>query len=313
MESIGERVMEIIRYIDRETGQRCDEKVYGGRTLKLLYGDTLSSSIFGKILLPLMSRWPHFSKFYGWLQQYSFTKMQIKPFIKEYNVDVSEFEKSVDQFTCFNDFFTRKLKPEVRPVVPDEAIATIPADACYLFYPRIDLVDGFWVKGKKFQLAELLDDAQLAAKYEKGSMVIARLCPADCHRFHFPCSGFAGKTKAINGWLFAVHPIAIKKNVKLFSENKRTLCELSSDLFGKVVYMEIGATCVGTIHQTYQPEQMVKKGDEKGFFSFGGSSLVILFEPGVIQFDADLLEASSKQIEIFCLAGQSMGKLQEKF
>jgi phosphatidylserine decarboxylase len=163
------------------------------------------------------------------------------------------------------------------------------------------------VKGKKFDLATLLQDEELAAQYEEGSMVIARLCPMDYHRYHFPCDCYAGKTELINGWLYSVNPVAIKKNIDIFAENKRTLCELDSEKFGKVLFLEIGATCVGAIHQTYTPETQCAKGDEKGYFSFGGSSLILLFPPNSIQFDQDLLDATAAQIEVKCLVGQPMG------
>ena len=112
----------------------------------------------------------------------------------------------------------------------------------------------------------------------------------------------------INGWLYSVNPAAIKKNVKIFAENKRTVCVLDTAAFGKVLFMEIGATCVGAIHETYAAGKVCKKGDEKGYFSFGGSSLILLFEPGTIQFDQDLVDASQKKIEIRGLLGQSMGR-----
>src|SRR5262249_52241525 len=112
------------------------------------------------------------------------------------------------------------------------------------------------------------------------------------------------------GNLYSVNPAAIKKNIDIFAENKRTLCILDSPDFGKVLFMEVGATCVGTIHETYTPGKWTPKGSEKGYFSFGGSSLILFFQPGKIQFDADLLAASAKHIEIKCLMGQSMGKFQ---
>ena len=139
-------------------------------------------------------------------------------------------------------------------------------------------------------------------------MVIARLCPIDYHRFHFPFSCTPSKSTLLNGALFSVNPLALKKNIRIFSENKRSLTSLKTDKFGDVLFIEVGATCVGGIFQTYTPNQAVVKGQEKGYFSFGGSSLILLFEPGRIHFDADLIEASKKKIEIRGLLGQSMGR-----
>lgn len=299
--------MNRIIYIDRASKQLCEEKVYGESHLRLLYGETFISRTIGKRLAYALARLPSFSAFYGWLQDKPASAKKVEPFIKTFDVDINEFVKKPAEFTSFNDFFTRKLKPEARPIASGKNVAVIPADGRYYFYQNIKNADGFVVKGKKFSLADLLQSKELASQYEEGSMAIARLCPTDYHRYHFPCDCRAGKTLLINGLLHSVNPAAIKKNVEIFSENKRTLCILDSQEFGKVLFLEIGATCVGSIHQTYQPDTMRAKGDEKGYFSFGGSSLIILFPPNSIQFDQDLLDATAKNIEIKCLMGQPMG------
>lgn len=305
-------MMKPIIYVDRITGAHCEEQVYGRQVLEFLYGNSFLSRTLGRAVLPLAAKCDLFSWLYGYLQGLPSSRKKIKPFIEQFHIDPAEFQEGIDHFSSFDAFFTRKLKAEARPVAADPETAIIPADGRYLFYPQIDQANGFVVKGKKFALADLLQDPALAKRYEKGSMVMARLCPIDYHRFHFPCSGFAGLTKTINGWLFSVNPIAIRKNVKIFTENKRTLCELTSERFGKVLFMEIGAKCVGRINQTYAPESHVEKGDEKGFFSFGASSLIILFEPRTIHFDQDLLRASRQHLEIRCLMGQSMGRVARK-
>ena len=121
----------------------------------------------------------------------------------------------------------------VRPIDNDEMTAVIPADGRYLFYPEVSKAEGFVVKGKKFDLKSLLQDAHLAKAYEHGSMVIARLCPSDYHRYHFPCACVPGPSRLINGWLYSVNPIAIKTNLEIFTQNKRTVCELNTEKFGK--------------------------------------------------------------------------------
>lgn len=299
--------MEPIVYIDRVSGKEEVEKVYGAKALAFLYGNDLLSKLLGTPALHLLSRFPFFSAFYGWWQARGWTQAKIAPFIQNFDVDANEFQKSVDSFTSFNDFFIRKLKPKVRPIDKDENVAVIPADARYWFYQDIAETDGFIVKGEKFALATLIEDLQLAQQYARGSMAIARLCPSDYHRFHFPCSGVPSESRLINGYLYSVNPIAIRKDLEIFTKNKRTICTLRSPVFGNVLYIEIGATSVGSIHQTYTPNQPIIKGDEKGYFSFGASSIILLFESGRIKFDPDLLEASARGKEIRCLFGQSMG------
>ena len=141
-------------------------------------------------------------------------------------------------------------------------------------------------------------------------MAIARLCPSDYHRFHFPCDGIPAKPRLINGLLYSVNPIALKKNVSILSENKRMITEIETDHFGTVLYIEIGATSVGSIRQTYTPDLKVKKGDEKGYFEFGGSCIALLFEKGRVTFDADLTANTQKGIETKANFGETLGTAQ---
>lgn len=302
--------MDPIVYIDRESGKEEVEVVYGACALRFVYGTDWVTELFGVPLLHLLIKFPFFSAIYGFFQKTSSSKKKIKPFIHAFRVSEKEFEKPVDAFTSFNDFFIRKLKKEVRPIADAEAI--IPADGRYRFFPKIQESDGFLVKGEKFDLATLLGDEELSKRYTHGTMVMARLCPMDYHRYHFPCDCIPGKSRLINGWLYSVNPIAIKKDIHIFTSNKRVITELTTTHFGKVQFIEIGATNVGSIHETFKPGHFYKKGDEKGYFSFGGSSLIILFEEGVIQLDHDLLDAAERNMEIRCLIGQSMGIQQAK-
>lgn len=297
-----------IHYIDRLTKKEEKEKVYGQAALNLLYGKRLPSKFFSFLILPLISRFSLSSRLYGALQKSPLTKSKVIPFIKAFGVDTTEFLDPVESFRSFNDFFIRKLKPSCRPLVNGNDVAVLPADGRYLVYPHIDNADGFVVKGEKFSLEELLKDRALAQKYAQGSMVIARLCPVDYHRFHFPCNGVPEEPQLINGPLFSVNPIALKRNIRFLSQNKRIITPIHTKNFGTLLYIEVGATHVGSIHQTFIPREHYAKGDEKGFFSFGGSCLILLFEPSRIQLDEDLLQASQKKIETRGLLGQSLGR-----
>lgn len=303
--------MPFIRYIDRKTYQVCQEKVYGKWALSLLYGKGKLSAFFAPLLLPLFAKFPLFSWLYGWWQSLPITKSKIKSFISKFEIDESEFLDPVDSFGSFNDFFIRKLKPEARPIAEGDFVAVLPADARYLFYQDLSQIEGFLVKGERFCLKELLQDDALAARYEGGSMVLARLCPTDYHRFHFPVDCIPGKPRLINGYLYSVNPIAIKKNIDIFTKNKRKVTALETQHFGTIQYIEVGATNVGSINETFKPHSPCYKGSEKGYFSFGASSLVLLFEPGAIVFDNDLVEATAHEIEILGLMGQSMGEGRE--
>ncbi len=296
-----------ITYYDRQTQKEVREKVYGLFFLKLLYGKNLLYRALSFVFLPLFSKVPLLSHLYGAFQKSRLSRSKVKPFIKAFDVDASEFLEPVESYRSFNDFFIRRLKPQVRPIVPGEEHAVLPADARYLVFPRIDTADGFWVKGKKFSLEALLQDRKLAGRYEAGAMVIARLCPVDYHRFHFPLACVPGAARLINGPLYSVNPMALRRNIEILSENKRMVTELQTKHFGRVLFIEVGATYVGSIHQTYTPHVAHAKGEEKGYFSFGGSCLILLFEPETIVFDRDLIEVSSRKREVRALLGQSLG------
>lgn len=300
-------MQEPLFYIDRQTGQKTEEQVYGGNALELLYGKSFLSLTLGRFLALLCSKISLCSAVYGWWQRQSWTKKKVVPFIEKYHVDTSDFLNTPNTFESFNAFFIRHLKPDARSTASVPAI--IPADGRYRVYQDIATVDGFLVKGKKFKLNELLKDESLAKEYAHAGMVMARLCPVDYHRFHFPCGCTPAKAQLINGWLYSVNPIAVKHHINIFSENKRMLTILETPEFGKVLFLEIGATNVGTIHQTYVPFKSYQKGEEKGYFSFGGSALIILFPQNSIRFDDDLIKSTSEGIETLCRLGQSLGNL----
>ncbi len=296
--------MEPIIFIDRVTGKEEIEPVYGYKSLSLLYGPTA----FGRRLRFFASESPLFSRLYGLYMKSFLSKKKIASFIQDYRIDPSEFILSPEKFRSFNDFFIRHLKIECRPI--DKAPLIIPADGRYYFFQNIDSAEGFLVKGKKFTLPALLQDEALADEYAGGSMVIARLCPTDYHRFHFPCDCIPGETKLINGYLYSVNPVAVKQNIDIFTQNKRTITTLSTEHMGNILFLEIGATNVGSIEQTFSPGKFYRKGEEKGFFSFGGSALILLFKPNTIVFSPDLIEKSESGKEIRCLLGQSMGSIR---
>lgn len=300
--------MNDIHYVDRGSKQVQAEKIYGRWGLSLLYGYSLPARIFAFIFLPLLARMSVFSSLYGYLQRSDGSKRKIVPFAKAFNIDVNELAEPLESFRTFNDFFIRKIKPEARPIVEQPDRVTMPVDGRYLVIPDISKADGFYVKGQHFHLDAFLQDAELAQQYRNGSMVIARLSPMDYHRFHFPVDGTPGAARAIDGPLFSVNPLALAKRFWILSENKRTVTEIYTS-FGKVLMVEIGATCVGSIHQTYTPGLPDKKGDEKGYFSFGGSCVVLIFEKGRIVFDQDLIDHSARQLETRCHYGMSLGRV----
>jgi len=293
-----------IFYVDRATGKLCKEKIYYEKWLRFFYGEHALGAWIGTCIAKL----PLFSRIVGFLQRTRFSKRKIQPFVKRYHISTEEALLPISQFQSFNDFFIRKLKPGARPIAP--TVLTIPADGRYLLYPDLHTADGFLVKGDKFSLEALVADRTWAKHYKQGSLLIARLCPTDYHRFHFPCDCIPSPAKLINGWLHSVSPLALRHHISRLTENKRMLTFLHTQTCGTILFCEVGATNVGSIHQTYTPHQPYKKGDEKGFFSFGGSTLILLFEKNRISFSEDLILNSFQHIETLCLMGQPLGNIK---
>ena len=285
-------------YFDRRTGELREEAIYCEAALRFLYGSKI-----GRPFGVLLSECAFFARILGWWYRRSWTKKRILPFIARQGIDATEFEKPVKSYPSFDAFFVRTLKKGSRPLAPGPVI---PADGRYLFYQDVAVCKDFVVKGKRFSIEKLVGFDSLEHAYAQGSMVIARLSPSDCHRFHFPCDCIPGPARLINGSFYCAHPSAILQNIVLFTENKRMVTNLKTESYGAILCIEIGATAVGSIHQTYQPGVPYKKGDEKGYFSFGGSALILLFEKGRIHLDKEILAHSAEQIETLCQMGQPL-------
>ena len=291
-----------IQYFNRHTGRIETEAVYGGGFLRWAYGNPL-----GRLTVELAVKRAWFSRWYGWRMNRPGSRSKIAPFIEAYGLDPAEFADPVDSFGSFNEFFYRKLKPELRPVDADPRTAVFPADGRHLAIAKIDAADTFYIKGQRFDLRAFLGDDALAGEFASGAMLLSRLCPVDYHRYHFPLAGEAGVPVPIHGPLYSVSPIALRRRLSVLWANKRVRTIVDSPVFGKVVFMEIGATCVGSIHAT-APAGRVDKGQEKGYFSFGGSCLATLFQSGRIRFDSDLLAHSARSTEVYAKVGERFGE-----
>jgi len=291
-----------IRYFNRYTAKLETERIYGEAFLRWAY-----ETPFGRLSVETLAKRACFSRWYGWRMSRPASRKKIVPFIKNYGVDVSEFFHSIEYFASFNDFFYRALKSDARPIHPEANTAIFPADGRHLGFQNLAKIDSVFVKGQGFDLLALLADKKLARNYENGTLVLSRLCPVDYHRFHFPVSGLPRHPRLINGHLYSVSPIALRRNLRFLIENKRMLTLLQSSDFGTVLLIEIGATNVGSIIQKFHPGQPVEKGAEKGLFQFGGSAVITLFEAGRITLAEDLLQYSEKGLELYARMGDLLG------
>lgn len=299
--------MEKVTYIDRLTQAIEEENIYGKKALCLLYGTGWFSKVFFFLFHPFIVKFSFLSKLYGFLQKRKQSVKKIAPFVRTFQIDTKEFASQ--EFHSFNDFFTRRLQPGSRPIHEDPNTIILPADGRYSVFPKLNVVDHFFVKGNTFDLSQFLQDKELVKTYENGAMVIARLCPVDYHRFHFPIDCIPSEPVLINGYLYSVSFPALKKNIRYLSENKRYITTLKTKEFGKILFVEIGATNVGSVHQTFAYNTPCVKGQEKGYFSFGGSCIVLLFEPDRVVFDKDLV---FQPMEVKGLMGQSLARKRTK-
>jgi len=287
-----------IQYYERETGQLKTEKVAGEKWLVWLYYNPI-----GEATLWTLAKRKLVSSVYGKMMDRTSSGKRIHAFIEDFDIDMSVVREQ--EFKNFNDFFTRKLKDNARPVDTSSNIVISSADGKMMGYADISNSD-FIIKGFRFDVSSFLDDPVLAQKYLEGTLIIIRLAPVDYHRFHFPVSGNLTPGKKIEGDYYSVNPFALRKKAEIFFLNKREYSIISNPLFGDVIMAEVGATMVGGIVQTYMGNS-AKKGDEKGYFKFGGSTVVLLFEKSKINIDKDILINTANGYETAVKMGERIG------
>lgn len=229
------------------------------------------------------------------------SKTQIVPFIEFHKLDMSEVLLPIEEFKSFNEFFYRALKPDARPCsAPDNPrIVVSPADCRSVVFNNVDQATKIWVKGREFSIKRLLGEkhAQDAKRYEKGGLGVFRLAPQDYHRFHIPVDGVMGKPELIAGEYYTVNPMAIRSALDVYGENVRIVVPIDSPEYGRVMVVCIGAMMVGSTVITRKEGEEVKRAEELGYFKFGGSTLVVLFEEGKMRFDDDLVDNSNMALE----------------
>ncbi|KAJ5197792.1 Phosphatidylserine decarboxylase-related protein [Penicillium cinerascens] len=236
---------------------------------------------------------------------------QIRDFINFHQLDMSEVLMPVEKFRNFNEFFYRALKPEARPCsAPDDPrVVVSPADCRCVVFDRIDEATSIWVKGREFSVERLLGDAypEDAARYRNGAVGVFRLAPQDYHRFHVPVDGVMGEPKTIEGEYYTVNPMAIRSALDVYGENVRVLVPIDSVAHGRVMVVCVGAMMVGSTVITRKTGEKVRRAEELGYFKFGGSTLLVLFEEGVVNFDRDLVDNSKGALETLIRVGMSVG------
>ncbi|MBV1860981.1 MAG: phosphatidylserine decarboxylase [Nannocystaceae bacterium] len=297
-------MLEPIRYTDLDTGAVQEEEVYGGFWVKLLYGTWP-----GRVLSALVAA-PPFSRFYGWLQDRPRSSRKVAPFIEQFDIQMKDFlpeegRTAESPYSTFNQFFTRRVTPDARPFAEAPHFPA-PCDARYFAYNELNDAVSIPVKGAFFKASALLRNEEWQAHFEDGPGFIARLCPVDYHRFHFPDDGEVLASWRISGGLHSVNPWALAFRQDIFMLNEREVTILQTKHFGKLAFIEVGATCVGKIKQTYS-DKGFSRGDEKGMFLFGGSTVIVIGEKGRWSIDPAIVENTAKGIETYLKMGRALG------
>jgi phosphatidylserine decarboxylase len=237
---------------------------------------------------------------------------EIPSFIAFHNLDVNEIRDPLPSFKSFNEFFYRKLKEDARPVDSpnDPTVLVSGADCRLMAFESVNEATRIWIKGREFSVQRLLGPAYAddAAKFTGGALCIFRLAPQDYHRFHSPVDGRIGPMTYIAGEYYTVNPQAIRTSLDVYGENARKIVPIDSPTFGRVMAVCVGAMMVGSIVTTVQEGEEVKRGQEFGYFAFGGSTIVLLVQPGAVQWDEDLLINGRASLETLVRVGMRIGK-----
>ena len=259
----------------------------------------------GRLVLKFITA-PFVSKIGGAYMDSAISKIHIKSFIKNNDIDMSEYVK--EEYSCFNDCFTRNIIEEKRPMEKGDDILISPCDGLLSAYHISDKSE-FYIKKNYYTVADLLGcekDDELAKGFENGTCLIFRLCVNNYHRYGYVDDGTIISNKEIPGKLHTVRPIAIRR-YPIFIQNAREATVIETKNFGKIAQVEVGALMIGKI-KNHKKSGNVKKGTEKGMFLYGGSTIVMLVKENAIELPEDLFIKSEEGLEVDVKFRQTIGK-----
>ncbi len=287
--------MQQVEYIDRASGERIAESIMGDKALRFAY-----ETLLGRTLWPVLFGSRAISAFMGRRYDSPKSKKDIAKLVAIPGCRAEEAEKPVSEYSCFNEFFTRRLKPGARPL--GDGIVS-PADGRLRLYLDADADTPFPLKGARRSLRHVFDDDAPAGRYD---IAVFRLAPVDYHRFHFPCDCTTpDPVRVVPGKYHSVNPIALMRYPDVYADNERHILKCRAS-FGDFYLVDVGAFGVGTIIQTYTGESH-SKGEEKGIFKFGGSTVILVARAGAVKFDDDLVRNSAAGLETRILCGEKIG------
>lgn len=291
---------EPLKYWDRYEGKIKEDQVYADWFVKWCYENPL-----GKKLLDYVFSKKNFNFIYGLYKNSKLSLKQIQKDIHDYAIDMDLYENG--PFNNYADFFLRKFKKGVRPFDKNPRIMSAFAEGRVLAYEEITPTHQYPVKGAYLSADKLLNDKSLAQEFMGGPIVIIRLCPIDYHHFHFPDNGKILKSWKVGGVYHSVNVLALKHKGDIFIDNEREITLMQTENFGKLAYIEVGAMCVGKIIQENPNLTEFEKGQLKGHFEFGASTVILLGEKGKWKPSEDILTHSIENRESFIKLGDEIG------
>lgn len=289
---------------DRKSSSLAKERVYGGWAVGLVYANRFLARLFPRRVQHGLS-W-----IYGWLQRTPLSRFKVGRFVRRYAINLQEFE-ILSPFRSFDAFFTRRFRKNARSFPTQLGELGAFAEGRYLALARTEPTTTLPIKGASLQIVGLLGSLaeKFSSKFVGGPVLIARLAPVDYHRFHFPDGGKIVAQSHEKGPLHSVNPIALRTKGDILFTNDREVTILESVHFGLLAMIEVGALMVGTIEQTFRGYSF-ERGQEKGVFHFGGSTVILLGQPGTWAPSADLLQRSERGIETLVRLGDTVGQNQ---
>ena len=285
-----------VTYITRD-GTKIDGTTGQDHLLEVIYGHALTRML----LRPFLS--PAVSDICGKFLSTRLSRRIIPSFVKKNHIDLGIYEKQ--EFDSYNAFFTRKIKAEQRPINEQKNILISPSDGKVTAYP-ITQKGRFWIKHTQYSAAQLLKDERLAERYMGGWIYVIRLTVDDYHRYCYVADGRKSRQRKIRGVLHTVNPVA-NDYYPIYKMNSREYCLLKTKELGTILLMEVGALMVEKINNHEEDSAQVKRGDEKGMFEFGGSTIVVMTEPGMAEPDKDIIHNTKAQAETLVKMGEPIG------
>ena len=262
----------------------------------------LYNTISGRTMLKVLTA-PVVSKVCGAFCDSPLSKPLIGPFIRANAIDMSQF--FANDMRCFNDCFARRIKPGKRAFDNDPKAFCACCDGLLTVYEiKGDTV--IPVKQSVYNIPRLLHSRKLAKRYDGGYCLVFRLCVDNYHRYAYFDNGKKGENHFIKGVLHTVRPVALEK-IPVFTENCREFTVMNTENFGKVTQMEVGAMLVGKI-KNHHGRHVFSRGEEKGCFLYGGSTIIQLFEKDRLVIDDNILKASAGGVETPVLMGEKLGR-----